>query len=132
MLWQVLNIESLFTNIPLKETIDLCVDILFSNTTNIDGITSIPKLYLNCQHTNIKFISEIKENNSISFHGIKINRDNNRFLTSVYRKPTFSGVFTNFDSYISLSYKPGLMSSLLYRAFKCDLILKFFIKNLSF
>ena len=30
--------ESLFTNIPFKETIDLCVDILFSNTTNIDGI----------------------------------------------------------------------------------------------
>ena len=33
------DIESLFTNILLKETIDLCVDILFSNTTNIDGIT---------------------------------------------------------------------------------------------
>ena len=33
------DIESLFTNIALKETIDLCVDILFSNTTNIDGIT---------------------------------------------------------------------------------------------
>ena len=31
--------ESLFTNIPLKVTIDLCVDILFSNVTNIDGIT---------------------------------------------------------------------------------------------
>ena len=89
-------------------------------------------LYLNCQHPNIKFTSEIEENNSISFLDIKINRDNIRFLTSVYRKPTFSGVFTNFDSYIPLSYKPGLMSSLLYRAFKCDLILKFFIKNLSF
>ena len=33
------DIESLFTNISLKETIDLCVDILFSNTTNVDGIT---------------------------------------------------------------------------------------------
>ena len=33
------DIDSLFTNIPLKETVDLCVDILFSNTTNIDGIT---------------------------------------------------------------------------------------------
>ena len=36
----------------------------------------------------------------------------------VYGKPTFSGVFTNFDSYIPLSYKSGLISSLLYRAFK--------------
>ena len=75
-------------------------------------------LYLNCQHANIKFTSEIEENNSISFLDIKINRDSNRFLTSVYRKPTFSGVFTNFDSYIPLSYKSGLISSLLYRAFK--------------
>ena len=61
------------------------------------------RLYLNYQHPNIKFISEIEENNSISFLDIKINRDNNRVLTSVHRKPTFSGVFTNFDSYISLS-----------------------------
>ena len=76
------------------------------------------RLYLNCQHANIKFTSEIEENNSISFLDIKINRDSNRFLTSVYRKPTFSGVFTNFDSYIPLSYKSGLISSLLYRAFK--------------
>ena len=75
-------------------------------------------LYLNCQHTNIKFTSEIEENNSISFLDIKINRDNTRFLTSVYCKPTFSGVFTNFDSYIPLSYRCGLISSLLYRAFK--------------
>ena len=32
------DIESLFTNIPLKETFDLCGDILFSNTRNKDGI----------------------------------------------------------------------------------------------
>ena len=57
------------------------------------------RLYLTCQHSNIKFTSEIEENNSISFLDIKINRDNYRFLTSVYRKPTFNGVFINFDSY---------------------------------
>ena len=76
------------------------------------------KEHIEKQHANIKFTSEIEENNSISFLDIKINRDSNRFLTSVYRKPTFSGVFTNFDSYIPLSYKSGLISSLLYRAFK--------------
>ena len=57
-------------------------------------------------------------NNSISFLDIKVNRDSNRFLTSVYRKPAFSGAFTNFDSYIPLSYKSGLILSLLHRAFK--------------
>ena len=58
------------------------------------------RLYVNCHHPNIKFTSEIEENNSISFLDFKINRDNDRFLTCVYRKPTFSGVFTNFDSLI--------------------------------
>ena len=91
------------------------------------------RLYLLCQHANIKFTSEIKENKAISFLDIKINRDSNRFLTSVYRKPTFSGVFTNFDSYIPLSYKSGLTSSLLsIELLNCALILKFFIKKLSF
>ena len=33
-------------------------------------------------------------NNSLSFLDIKIVRENNKFTTSVYRKPTFSGVFT--------------------------------------
>ena len=61
------------------------------------------RLYLNYQHPNTKFTSEIEENNSISFLDIKINRGNNRFLSSLYRKPTFTGVFTNFDSYIPLS-----------------------------
>ena len=75
-------------------------------------------LYLNWQHPNIKFTSEIEEHICISFLDIKINRENKRFLPPVYCKPTFIGVFTNFDSYIPLSYKSGLISSLLYRAFK--------------
>ena len=89
-------------------------------------------LYLNCQHPNIKFTTDTEENNSISFLDIKINRDNNRFLTSVYRKPTFSGVFTNFGSYIPLSYRSGLISSLLYGAFKLCSNFEIFIKKLSF
>ena len=61
--------------------------------------------YLNCQHKNIKFISETGNENFISFLDIKITRDINKFMTSVYRKPTFSGVFTNFGSFILKSYK---------------------------
>ena len=40
------DVESLFTNIPLKETIDLRVDILFYDRTNIDGITKYYFHYL--------------------------------------------------------------------------------------
>ena len=75
------------------------------------------RAYLNCQHPNIKFTSEIEENNCMSFLDIKIIRELNSFSTSVYRKPTFSGVFTNFDSFFPLSCKTGFIWSLLYRAF---------------
>ena len=33
------DVESLFTNIPLQETIDLCVELLFNDKPNIDGFT---------------------------------------------------------------------------------------------
>ena len=33
------DVESLFTNIPVRETIDLCVELLFNDKHNIDGFT---------------------------------------------------------------------------------------------
>ena len=55
------------------------------------------KNYLNLQHANIKFTSEIEMNNSLSFLDIKIVREKSKFTTSVYRKTTCSGAFTNFE-----------------------------------
>ena len=57
-------------------------------------------------------------NKSLSFLDIKNVRENNKFTSFVYRKPTFSGVFTNFKSFVHNSYKYALISSLSYRAFK--------------
>ena len=76
------------------------------------------KNYLNKQHKNIKFRSEIEEIGSLSFLDIKISRENNKFVTSVYRKPTFSVVFTNFESFIPDIYKRGLTETLLHRSFR--------------
>ena len=39
-------------------------------------------------------------------------------MTSVYRKPTFTGVFTNFESFIPDIYKRGLIETLLHRSFR--------------
>ena len=33
------DIESLFTNIPLEETINICVDKLFENNTKVNNLT---------------------------------------------------------------------------------------------
>ena len=71
--------------------------------------------YLNRQHKNIKFTSETENENSISFLDIKITRENNKSMTT---KPTFSGFFTNFGSFIPKSYKYNLLFTLLHRALK--------------
>ena len=82
--------------------------------------------HFNKQHRNIAFTSKIEQNGSLSFVDIKISHENNRFVTSVYRKPTFSGGFTNFESFISKSYKRSLFDTLLYRGFSlCSNMEKF-------
>ena len=36
-----LDVVSLFTNIPLEETIDICASILFENTEKVEGLSKI-------------------------------------------------------------------------------------------
>ena len=64
--------------------------------------------YMNYQHPNIKFTFELEKNNKFSFLYVKIYRENNKFTTSVFRKPIYRGFFTNFDSFIPISNKHGL------------------------
>ena len=194
-----LGIESLFTNIPLDETIENCINDLFTNNdtvhnfikedfkellkfavyesfftfdneyySQLDGVAMGSPLgptlanaflchfekqwlsdcpqdfcpniyrryvddifvtfnsyqqlkkfveYMTTKHPNIKFTFEHEHNNSFSFLNVKICRENNKLTTSVYRTPTFSGVFTNFKSFISTVYKFGLVYTLLHRCF---------------
>ena len=194
-----LDVDSLFTNIPLTETIKICADTLFESTMIVDGLTKDdftelltlattesfilfngayyqqidgvamgsplgPTLaniflghnevkwltacpaefkplyyrryvddifllfseasqidlfmnYMNKQHRNMNFTSENEADESLPFLDVFVTRTQTCFLTSVYRKPTFSGVYTNFDSYIPMIYKSGLVSTLLYRSF---------------
>ena len=72
---------------------------------------------MNKQHRCIKFTSENEQNNTFSFLDINITRQNNQLKTSVYRKPTFSGVFTHYESYIDQSYKKSLIFTLLFRCY---------------
>ena len=44
---------------------------------------------------------------------IKICHENDKFLTTVYRKPIFSSIFTNFKSFTSDIYKCGLFQTLI-------------------
>ena len=43
----------------------------------------------------MKFSIETEINGSLSFLDVKIFRENNKFVTSVFTKETFNGVYTN-------------------------------------
>ena len=72
---------------------------------------------MNTRHKNLKFTFDFEQNNSFSFLDVKITGGSNRFSTSVFCKATFSGVFTNFDSFIFELYKTNLIFTLMFRCF---------------
>ena len=76
-----------------------------------------PNEYLNKKNVNIKFTNEKEVNGSLSSLNVLISRNNKGFTTTVYHKPTFSGVYSNFDSFIADKYKYGLIFTLSLRIF---------------
>ena len=203
-----LDVDSLFTNIPLDETIDICMDNLYNDNGNppnipkhdfrnllniatkesffmfnnkyykqVDSVAmgsplgpALPNIfmctfeskwlrdcpndfkpvfyrryvddifalfsspdhadkfkeYLSSKHLNINFSIEKEKDSCLPFLDVNIFRENEKFATNVYRKKTFSGVYTNFKSFIPETYKIGLIKPLLFRRFSlCSDFIKF-------
>ena len=73
--------------------------------------------YLNC-HANIKFTVEFEENSTIPFLDILIKRHNHTFSTSIYRKKTFTDLYTKWDSLTPRKYKVNFIRTLTFRCFR--------------
>ena len=65
--------------------------------------------YMSSKHQNINFTVEQEIVGSLLFLDVKICCKNGKFVTSVYRKPTFSGVFINYESIIPWYQRRGLL-----------------------
>ena len=197
------DVVSLFTNIPLNESIDLCTDLVFENRQSfeyeeckfdrnnfskllsfavkdnhfmfngklydqIDGVAMgsplgptfanvfmcfledkylsecplqfKPALYrryvddtfclfkeksdiyrfldhINSYHPSIKFTVEIEDNCSLPFLDVLVNKEGIDFSTSLFRKQTFTGLYTNFASLSPTRYKTNLVRILVFCAF---------------
>ena len=65
----------------------------------------------------------------MSFLNVNIILEKDKFTTSIHRKPTFSGIYTHFDSLLPSSNKIGLLHTLLYRCFRiCSDWIKFHLE----
>ena len=180
------DIQSLFTNIPLDETIDICVDVVYNNRKKVKGMLKryckqllalsvkssfflfngvyykqidgvamscplgprLPNVfltyyedrclenctiqlrlryyrryindvflmferkdqfkkflrYINSRHLNIEFMCLEESNTKLPFLDASITRMNNKLVTSLYQKKTFSGVYFNYNKFLPLKY----------------------------
>ena len=75
--------------------------------------------YINNRHDNIQFTTEFENNQQIPFLDVSIKRlDNNPLSTSIYRKKTFTGLYTKWDSFTPRKYKINLIRTLTYRCLR--------------
>ena len=82
------------------------------------------KKYLSSKYPNKNFFLE--KENDLSFSNINIFREKGKFVTNVHQKKTSSGVYTNFNSFVSETYTTDLTESLLFPRFSlCSDFVKF-------
>ena len=80
----------------------------------------------------MSFTFEQEKNGKLSFLDVKVSREKGKFVTTVYRKPTFSGVCTYFESFLPTVYKFGMVYALAYCCFKISSDWTKFQEELSF
>ena len=73
--------------------------------------------YINSRHKNMSFTYEVENDDKLPFLDILVTREENKYTTNIYRKPTFSGLYTNFHSFLPETYKTGLFLTLLFRIY---------------
>ena len=87
--------------------------LLFKNPSHIP----LFKEYLNTQHPNINSTSESEVDNQLPFIGVKVMHQDLGFTTCVYRKPTDTGLGMNYLSFVSSTFKPNSILTLLHRCY---------------
>ena len=73
---------------------------------------------LNKIHPSLKFTCEYEKDNKLSFLDVLVHKDDTDSLISVYRKPTFTGLYTRFDSFSARKQKLSLIKCLIDRTHK--------------
>ena len=86
---------------------------LFTNKSQAEQFFN----YINSIHPNISFTAEHEDDNKLSFLDVLISRTPTHFTTSIYRKPTFTTLSTNFFSAIPYNFKINSIKTLLHRAY---------------
>ena len=93
--------------------VDDCFFFWEKNKKEIDELFSV----FNKTNSSITFTSEKEKNDELAFLDVLVRRHKNHFLTSVYRKKTFTGNYINFHSFCSIKRKTNLIRTLCHQAY---------------
>ena len=74
--------------------------------------------FLNSSQITLSFSLETEKENKLSFLDVEIICKQGKFTTTIYRKPTFSSVYSNFESFLPSVYKFGMVYTFFYRCFR--------------
>ena len=102
--------------------------LLFRHRTHIHQFLE----FLNNKHQNIKFTCETEENGKLSFLDALIINENGKFYSTVYRKPTFTGLGLNYLSFTAYIFKLNSIRTLVNRAYSLCSTYKFFDLEIKF
>ena len=61
---------------------------------------------------------ETEKENKLFFLDVEVIREQGKFTTTVYRKPIFSGLYSNFENFLPSVYKFGMVYNLVYKRFR--------------
>ena len=73
------------------------VDDVFATMNKKEEATHIVE-FLNKQHKNIRFTIEHEENKKLPFLDTRVIRSHHKYVTAIYHKPAFTGVYLNWTS----------------------------------
>jgi hypothetical protein len=106
------KLKSMGVNIWFRYVDDIFATLSISN--NEQAILE----FLNKQHPNIKFTIEKEEKKSLPFLDTRVIRNVGKYVTTIYHKKTFTGVYLNWKSLTARKYKIGLINCLLNRIWR--------------
>ena len=66
----------------------------------------------------MSFSHEVERDGKLNFLDVNVFLEEGQFVINVYRKPTFSGVYTHFESFLQTTYKFSMVYTLAYRCFQ--------------
>ena len=114
------SLESKISNVIADSSVAFTryVDDCFVILKSTDKLSSLMDA-VNGVHPAISYSYEVETNNTLNFLDVTcVRRPDGSVKTSVYRKPTWTGLYSNFQSFVPRRYKLNLVKSLVSRAVK--------------